>query len=117
MSGDRSVDPHRLTERLAASRWLPRDEAGNPTVGLPARDGKQYPRGRLHPDDLEVLVGRAHHLAHEDGLSVRSISVLLGEEYGPWARRSVGTIHRWLTEYGCDHPDCAGESDSDADFR
>lgn len=57
-------------------------------------DGKRYPARQLATEQREYLIGRAHYLAHHDGLSVRGIKAQIERETG--LARSVGTIASYL---------------------
>jgi hypothetical protein len=56
-------------------------------------DGKTYPRFQLSADDRDFLIAACHHLAHDQGLSVRRIKQYLDERGVP---RSVGSIVGYL---------------------
>jgi hypothetical protein len=60
-------------------------------------DGKTYPAWRLDIDALLDCIGFAHE-KHHAGASVRGVQRVLGEH---GLRRSVGTVHHWLTDYCC----------------
>lgn len=80
------------------------DSTPNRVLGM---DGKTYPSRQLHRKGRDYLVGRAHWLAHADGLSIRQIMAVIAEETG--VQRSVGAIHSWL-RWQCDH--CSGAQNS-----
>jgi hypothetical protein len=63
-------------------------------------DGKTYPRFQLSADDRDFLIAACHHLAHDQGLSVRRIKQFLSERGVP---RSVGSIVGYLAQpcYKC----------------
>lgn len=63
-------------------------------------DGKTYPPSALCLADRSYLVGRAHYLAHDEGLSVRQIVARLELDHG--VRRSVGSVSTWLRTWTCD---------------
>jgi hypothetical protein len=66
-------------------------------------DGKTYPRFQLSTDDRDFLIAACHHLAHDQGLSVRRIKQFLQEHGVP---RSVGSIADYLA-HPCDK--CPGQ--------
>ena len=69
-------------------------------------DGKRYPSRPLTQRERAYLIGRAHYLAHDEGLSVRQIAARLTDETG--LTRAVGTIAGYL-KYRCIK--CSGASD------
>jgi hypothetical protein len=64
-------------------------------------DGKRYPLRKPTEAELDRLVALEHALIHRDRLSIRAAQAVLRDSYGLF--RSVGTIHRDLTVYTCDH--------------
>jgi len=68
-------------------------------------DGKRYLGTPLSADRRVYLIGRAHYLKSQNGLSIREICKQIESETG--IRRSVGTVAGYL-KYRCTN--CSGAS-------
>jgi hypothetical protein len=68
-------------------------------------DGKLYPAHPTSEAERDRLRTLVHALVCRDHLSIRAAQQTLRDSYG--TRRSVGSIHRDLHQFECDH--CAAQ--------
>ncbi|MER5259747.1 hypothetical protein [Streptomyces sp. NPDC002855] len=89
----------RESNAVVADTTVPHGSDKRQPARILGLDGKSYPGAWLSADDRTRLVGIAHRLSHEEGLSVRQIIARIADDYG--IRRSVGWVSTALRTWKC----------------
>jgi IS30 family transposase len=94
-----NVSQSTVSRTLRAARS--RESVGSPERlaqhAITGLDGKTYVS--MSPELKQWIVGRVHHLAHDEHLSIRQIVKTLDERHN--VRVSVGAAHGYLRSWRC----------------